>query len=104
MAYALEYFTPFRNDEFAGDDRDGYAFPSPPDRRARLSAFATAYGLDTTVGLVDRVIQRQGETISHVQHLAERHTQPFQSWVEAGYLDDLRGRVSWTRDNRHLFE
>lgn len=104
VAYALEYFTPFRRDEFVCDDRDGYAFPSLPDRRARLRAFASAYGLETATGLVDRVIQRQSETVSHVQQLAERRVQPYRTWVEAGYLDDLRGRVTWSREHRHLFE
>ncbi len=72
VAYALEYFTPFRSDEVACDTADGYHFPDPPDRRARLSAFASAYGLSSTAGLVDRVIDRQSATITHVQDLAER--------------------------------
>ena len=104
VAYAMEYFTPFRSDEFACDCADGHHFSAPPDRRARLSAFASAYGLETTVGLVDRVIDRQAATITHVQDLAERHVQPQQSWVEEGHLDDLRGRLRWSREHRHLYE
>lgn len=104
VAYALEYFTPFRRDDFACDPRDGYAFPAPPERQARLSAFASAYGLDSTAGLVDRVIDRQSTTITQVQHLAEHRVQPQQSWVESGLLDELRNRVRWSRENRHLFE
>jgi aminoglycoside phosphotransferase (APT) family kinase protein len=104
VAYALEYFTPFRSDELACDDSGGHHFPSPPDRRARLSAFASAYGLESAVGLVDRVIDRQSLTITHVQDLAERHVQPQARWVEEGYLDDLRGRLRWSREHRHLFE
>ena len=56
------------------------------------------------MGLVDRVIDRQVATISHVQDLAERQIQPQRSWVEEGYLDDLRGRLRWSREHRHLFE
>jgi hypothetical protein len=104
VAYALEYFTPFRSDELACDDIGGHHFPSSPDRRARLSAFASAYGLESTAGLVDRVIDRQSLTITHVQDLAERHVQPQARWVEEGYLDDLRGRLRWSREHRHLFE
>ncbi len=74
VAYALEHFTPFRSDEVACDTVDGHHFPAPPDRRARLSAFASAYGLDSTAGLVDRVIDRQAATITHVQDLAERQS------------------------------
>lgn len=104
VAYALEYFTPFRSDEVACDTRDGHHFPAPPDRRARLSAFASAYGLESTTGLVDRVIDRQGATISQVQDLAERHVQPQRAWVEEGFLDELRTRVRWTQEHRYLFE
>jgi Phosphotransferase enzyme family len=104
VAYALEHFAPFRSDEVACDTTDGHHFPAPPDRRARLSAFASAYGLDSTVGLVDRVIDRQIATITQVQDLAERQIEPQRSWVEEGYLDDLRGRLRWSREHRHLFE
>lgn len=104
VAYALEYFVPFRSDETACDHREGHHFEEPPDRRARLRQFASAYGLGTTVGLVDRVIARQCATIAQVQALAEAGVQPQRGWVEAGYLDELRGRVEWSRNHRHLFD
>jgi Ser/Thr protein kinase RdoA (MazF antagonist) len=104
VAYALEYFTPFRSDDHACDDRDGHSFPEPPDRRARLRSFAAAYGLGTTSGLVDRVIARQAATVEHCSDLAERGVQPQKSWVEEGYLDELRGRVRWSREHRQLFD
>jgi aminoglycoside phosphotransferase (APT) family kinase protein len=104
VAYAMEYFTPFRSDAVACDTADGHHFPTPPDRRARLSAFASAYGLDSTAGLVDRVIDRQTTTITQVQYLAEQQVQPQQAWVEEGYLDELRSRLRWSRENRHQFE
>ena len=103
VAYALEYFTPFRSDEVACDDADGHHHEEPPDRHARLVAFATAYGLESVVGLVDRVIARQQATIDQVHELAERGLDPQRSWVEQGYLDALQGRVRWSRDHRHLF-
>ena len=104
VAYALEYFTPFRSDDHACDDRDGHHFPEPPDRRARLRSFAAAYGLGTTSGLVDRVIARQVATVEHCTDLAERGVQPQKTWVEDGYLDELRSRVRWSRDHRRLFD
>lgn len=104
VAYALEYFTPFRSDDHACDDRDGHHFPEPPDRRARLRSFAAAYGLGTTSGLVDRVIARQTATVEHCSDLAERGVQPQKSWVEEGYLDELRSRVRWSREHRRLFD
>lgn len=104
VAYALEHLAPFRSDDHACDDREGHHFAQPPDRRARLRAFAEAYGLGTTTGLVDRVIARQTETVDHVRRLADHGVQPQRSWVEEGYLDDLRGRVRWSREHRHLFD
>lgn len=104
VAYALEYFAPFRSDDHACDPVDGHRFPEPPDRRARVRAFAEAYGLGSTVGLVDRVIARQGTTIDHVRDLAGQGVQPQRYWVEQGYLDDLRTRVVWSREHRHLFD
>lgn len=50
-----------------GDDDDPY--PSPSDRRARLEAFADAYGLSETAGLVDRVISGQCDRIEQVRRL-----------------------------------
>jgi Ser/Thr protein kinase RdoA (MazF antagonist) len=104
VAYALEYFAPFRSDEVACDPVDGHHFPAPPDRRARIACFASVYGLSSTTGLFDRVLARQAQTIEHAQLLAERHVQPQQAWVEEGHLDDLRGRLRWSREHRHLFE
>lgn len=102
VAYALEYVVPFRSDAHACDDRDGHHFPEPPDRPARLRAFVSAYGLGSSHGLVDRVIGRQEETIEHVSWLAEQGVQPQAGWVQEGYLDELRARVRWSREHRHL--
>lgn len=104
VAYALEYFAPFRGDDVACDGRDGCHFPEAPNRRERLRQFAAAYGIETTAGLVDRVIARQRATVEQVRDLAERDIQPQRSWVEAGYLDELRGRIDWSRQHRHLFD
>ncbi|MEU1710276.1 phosphotransferase [Streptomyces sp. NPDC005706] len=50
VAYALQYVAPFR------DDAECLRYPAPPDRRARLEDFCSAYGLDSTAGIVDAVI------------------------------------------------
>lgn len=101
VAYAVETFAPFRADDEAGE---AHGFAAPPDRAARVRAFAEGYGLTGTSGLVDRVIGRQATTISRITTLAERGEEPWASWVRAGYLDELRGRVRWTREHRHLVE
>lgn len=100
VAAALDSFTPFRPDDVAL----GHGFPQPPDRRARVTAFAAAYGTGGTAGLVDRVIDRQQATVTRVVDLAERGFEPWASWVRSGGLDDLRARTRWTREHRHLVE
>lgn len=99
VAYAVEHFTPFRDD---AEVVEGYGFEAPPDRPARMHAFAEGYGLGGTSGLVDRVVDRQQATIARMVDLAGRGHEPWASWVRAGYLDELRTRVRWTREHRHL--
>lgn len=53
-------------------------------------AFAAAYGLTSTVGLVDDVIDRQHLTIAHVHELAERGLEPQTTWVRDGTLNESR--------------
>jgi len=101
VAYAVDTFAPFRSDD---ELRESHGFDAPPDRAARVHAFAEAYGLGGTSGLVDRVVDRQNTTLTRITDLAERGHEPWASWVRAGYIDELRGRVRWTREHRHLVE
>ena len=101
VAYAVEAFAPFRSDAEA---REVHGFDAAPDRAARVHAFAEAYGLGGTAGLVDRVVDRQNKTLSSIADLAGRGHEPWASWVRAGYLDEVRGRVRWTREDRQLVE
>lgn len=98
VAYAVETFAPFRGDREAGED---HGFEVPPDRAARARALVEAYGIGTS-GLVDRVVERQQLTTARVSELAEQGLEPWTTWVLDGYLDELRSRVRWTREHRHL--
>ncbi len=91
VAHGLEYSVPFRDDE---DCLRWLAYPSPPDRRARLEAFAEAYGLSETAGLVDRAIAGQRGRIEQVRRLAAAGRQPQADWVAIGYLEELVRRVA----------
>lgn len=101
VTYALDTFVPFRSDDVATGQ---HGFDRPPDRVARLRAFAAAYGLDGTAGLVDRVVDRQQLTVERVLSLADRRIEPWAGWVRQGYLEELQGRARWTRSHRHLLE
>jgi hypothetical protein len=101
VAYALDTFAPFRPDEVVTRQ---HGFTPIPDRAARVRAFAAAYGLGGTSGVVDRVIARQQQTVDRVLSLADRGLDPWASWCREGYLEELRARPRWTRAHRHLFE
>lgn len=100
VAYALEYAVPFRDDATA---RSWHHFADVPDRRARLEVFADAYGLTSTVGLVDDVIDRQRLTAVHVEQLAARGVEPQATWVADGTLDESVAITTWVEENRALF-
>ncbi len=91
VAYALECSLPFRDDEQC---LCWLAYPSPPDRRGRLEAFAETYGLFATAGLVDRVIAGQRDGVEQVRRLAAAGRQAQASWVANGHLEELARRVA----------
>jgi hypothetical protein len=93
--------TPFRNDDVC---IESLRHPAPPDRRRRLERFAEAYGLTTTIGLVDEVIAQQHQVWLRAWRLAAEGRQPQVAWQEAGVLDEVAERIRWSRTNRHLFE
>ncbi len=101
IAYALEYVAPFRSDT---ECLRWLRYPTPPDRRHRVELFATAYGLTSTSGLVDAVIEVQRDGIEQVRRLANAGHQPQVDWVAGGHLEELDSRLVWSQTNRHLFE
>ncbi|TYC18952.1 aminoglycoside phosphotransferase family protein [Actinomadura syzygii] len=101
VAYALEYAAPFRDD---AECLRSLRYPEPPDRRHRLETFAAAYGLTSTTGLIDAVIDVQQDAIDQVRRLAEAGRQPQARWVATGYLNELTQRLAWSQTNRHLFD
>jgi hypothetical protein len=101
VAYALEYVAPFR------DDREcvrWLRYPTPPDRRARIERFATAYGLTDTTGLVDAVLAQQELVLRRALRLADDGVQPQARQRAAGHLEAISERIRWSRANRSLFE
>lgn len=101
VAYALEYVAPFRDDP---ECLRWLRYPGPPDRRHRLELFATTYGLTSVSGLVDAVIGVQRDGIEQVRRLADAGHQPQVDWVANGHLEELENRLTWSQDNRYLFE
>ena len=101
IAYALDYSVPFRSDE---DAMEEIGFPAPPDRAARLRMFADAYGLLSTDGLVDAVLEEQRATLDATVARAARGLHPHVEWVRDGFICEQQDRIAWTERNRHLFD
>ncbi|GAA4919257.1 phosphotransferase family enzyme [Stackebrandtia albiflava] len=101
VAYALEYVAPFRSDT---DCLRWMRYTSPPDRRRRIALFAEAYGLPSTAGLVDAVIEEQSATIDLVASLGRAGHRPQADWLRGGFLGQLSDRVRWSRRHRWLCE
>ena len=101
IAYALEYVAPFRDDQ---ECRRFLRYPAPPDRRRRLERFAEAYGLTSTDGLVDAVIDQQQLVLDRARLLAAEGRQPQLAWQADGSLEEGAQRVEWSREHRDLFD
>jgi Phosphotransferase enzyme family len=101
VAYACEYFVPFRDD---AECLRWLRYPEPPDRRRRLLAFAQAYGLPSADGLVDHVIRMQQFTRDLVERLARQGLPRQADLVAAGFLEQLDARINWSVRHRALID
>lgn len=93
VAYALEYVTPFRDDDEA---IRWLAYSAAPDRRRRAEIFCDAYGLHFD-DVPAAVAARQEQDIERVLALAATSVEPQATWVAQGVEAELRERVAWTR-------
>lgn len=79
------------------------AYSQPPDRSARLLQFVEAYGEDSPLDWIEKVITCQRDRIDLARALADKGSEPQLTWVANGYLDELQSRVRWSEANRRLF-
>lgn len=101
IAYALQFAAPFRDD---AECVRWLRYPRPPDRRRRLERFCAAYGLTSTEGVVDAVVDRQRENVDRVRRLAAAGIEPQAAWASDGYLRELEEKLAWSEAHRHLFQ
>lgn len=97
IADALEYVTPFRDDE---ECVRWLHYPGPPDRGRRVRVFCDAYGIPVPGDVVSLVAERQRAGLSTCETLGRRGVEPQATWVRQGYLDTLRARIRWTESVR----
>jgi hypothetical protein len=97
VAYALEYVVPFRDDD---ESVRWLRYPEPPDRRRRLELFAEAYGLSSTDGLIDEVVDQQRLGLLRMHVLAAEGQQPQLDWQAVGWFEQLAQRIRWSEAYR----
>lgn len=100
ILYALEYSTPFRDDETA---LKWHHFSHTPDRKHRIELFLEAYGTSLE-NITDGVIEVQRKGIQYVKELANRGVRPQLDWMSDGTIEMFEKQVEWTENNRSLFE
>lgn len=101
LGHALEYAAPCRD---GAECLRWLRYPAPPDRRSRIAAFCAAYGLDSTGGMLDAVLDAQRATVAVSRALAGRGREPQVTWARQGHLAELERRIAWTERHRHLME
>ncbi len=100
VAYALQWFTPTRDDEMA---LTWHHFPSVPDRAARVRTFLDAYGGGLPdFDVAEMVAARMEATMALELTLANEGIEPQRTWVEEGSQEWAAGEVRWVRANAHL--
>ncbi len=98
--YALEYATPFRDDNTT---LEWHHFLDVPDRKKRIRLFLEAY--DTNLGsVVEGVLNVQRQGIRHIQDLASRGLQPQLDWTKDGTIQNIEEQIHWVENNKSLFE
>ncbi|GAA1437198.1 aminoglycoside phosphotransferase family protein [Microlunatus lacustris] len=99
VAYALQWFAPFRPDDEAVR---WHAFPTPPDRGARIRVFCAAYGTEPD-GMVDLVLENMHRTLDLERGLAAAGVEPQATWVAAGHPAEVEASIRWVEQHRGLF-
>jgi Phosphotransferase enzyme family len=101
ILYALEYGTPFRDDETT---LRWHHFSAIPDRKHRIKIFTEAYGIPPIQNLTQCVASVQRKVAKSMKFLADAGMQPQHDWVENGALNEAEGRAQWTESHSQLFE
>jgi Ser/Thr protein kinase RdoA (MazF antagonist) len=100
VAYALQWFTPARDDEMC---LEWHHFPSVPDRAARVRIFLDAYGpVLPDFDVAEAVADRMEATMALELSLALEGVEPQRTWVADGSQEWAAGEVRWVRENAHL--
>jgi hypothetical protein len=73
-------------------------FPSPPDRRARLAAFAEGWGASAARLLAAARASERAE-LDRITRLGGDGLEPWASFLRLGLADEVRGEIAWLEAN-----
>lgn len=98
VAYALQWFTPARDDEMA---LTWHHFPTVPDRATRVRDFLQTYGGLPSFDVAEAIATRMAVTMAELS-LAEAGVEPQRTWVAEGSQEWAAGGARWVREHAHL--
>jgi Ser/Thr protein kinase RdoA (MazF antagonist) len=73
-------------------------FETPPDRRARLDAFAAGYGA-TRAALIEAALQSQRDEIERMVRLGGAGREPWATFRRCGLAETARAELAWIEAN-----
>lgn len=94
-AFAASRIAPLRPDSAL----EKIGFSAPPDRRARLAAFAEGYGVDGAV-LMSRILATQNDELRRIEVWGGEGREPWATFLRKGLAGEVRAELAWTA--RHL--
>lgn len=99
VAYALQWFTPARDDALA---LEWHHFPEVPDRAARVRAFLDEYGDLPPFDVPETIARRIEATMALELRIARAGIEPQRTWVAEGSQEHSAAEVRWVRDHADL--
>ena len=98
VAYALEWLTPFIDDQ---QELLRRGFGDGPDRGNRAQALLGGYGWTEPIDVVEEVAKRQAQAIDEVVHLGRLGHEPHATWVAEGWPEKWQSHMTVTRSLRN---
>jgi hypothetical protein len=99
VAYALQWFTPARDDELT---LSWHHFPTVPDRAFRVRVFLEAYGGLPSFDVAVAIAARMEQTMAMELSLAQAGVEPQRTWVAEGSQERAAAEARWVREHAHL--
>ena len=94
VAYLAYYLTMLRGDDVAGSS----GFTTPPDRRARLAALASEYGIDP-LSLATEGYRLELERYWRIRVLGPQRQEPWAGFLDRGVDAEIESDLRWLAEH-----